>query len=73
MLRHTLRTYIDLDCNASCSAEVLMVGRRAVKNRVRTAETLTGCALHECLAELDVALRLNELAAANGNARAPAH
>jgi hypothetical protein len=74
MLRHTLRTYIDLDCNASCSAEVLMVGRRAVKNRVRTAETLTGCALHECLAELDVALRLDELEPANGNARvAPVH
>jgi hypothetical protein len=74
MLRHTLRTYIDLDCNASCSAEVLMVGRRAVKNRVRTAEILTGCALHECLAELDVALRLDELAPANGNIRAaPAH
>jgi hypothetical protein len=65
-LRHTLRTYIDLDCNASSAAEVLTVGRRAVKNRVRSAEKLTGSALYECLAELDVALRLDELGPASG-------
>ena len=60
-LRRTLRTYIDLDCNATSAAEILKVGRRAVKSRVCTAEKLIGCPLHECLAELDVALRLGEL------------
>jgi hypothetical protein len=63
-LRRTLRTYIDLDCNATCAAQVLGVGRRAVKSRVDAAEKLIGCALSDCLAELDVALRLGQLDAA---------
>jgi hypothetical protein len=60
-LRQTLRTYIDLEDNATSAAEVLKVGRRAVKNRVCVAERLIGCPLRECSAELDVALRLEEL------------
>ncbi len=60
-LRRTLRTYINLECNATSAAEVLNVGRRTVKSRVCVAERLIGCALHECSAELDVALRLEEL------------
>jgi hypothetical protein len=60
-LRRTLRTYIDLDCNATSAAEVLEVGRRAVTSRVCAAEKLIGCALSDCLAELDVALRLGQL------------
>jgi hypothetical protein len=60
-LRRTLRTYIDLECNATSAAHELNVGRRSVKSRIRTAEGLIGCALGECLAELDVALRLDEL------------
>jgi hypothetical protein len=60
-LRRTLRTYIDLECNATSAAEVLKVGRRAVKSRVRAAERLIGCHLSECSAELDLALRLEEL------------
>lgn len=60
-LRRTLRTYIDLDCNATSAAEMLDVRRRAVTSRVRTAERLIGSLLSECLAELDVALRLSEL------------
>jgi sugar diacid utilization regulator len=60
-LRRTLRTYIDLDCNATSAGEVLKVGRRAVKSRIRTAERLIGSSLSECLAEFDVALHLAEL------------
>jgi hypothetical protein len=61
MLRQTLRTYIDLEDNATSAAEVLKVGRRAVKSRVCVAERLIGCPLRACSAELDVALRLEEL------------
>jgi hypothetical protein len=60
-LRRTLRTYIDLDCNATSAGEVLKVGRRAVKSRICTAERLIGSMLSECLAEFDVALHLAEL------------
>jgi DNA-binding PucR family transcriptional regulator len=60
-LRRTLGTYIDVECNATSASYALKVGRRAVKDRVHTAERLIGCPLHECLAELDVALRLEEL------------
>jgi GGDEF-like domain/PucR C-terminal helix-turn-helix domain len=60
-LRRTLRSYIDVECNASSAAQALKVGRRSVKSRVLTAEGLIGCRLSECLAELDVALRLEEL------------
>lgn len=60
-LRRTLRTYIDLDCNATSAAEMLDVRRRAVTSRVRTAERLIGSLLSECLAELDVALRLGDV------------
>jgi DNA-binding PucR family transcriptional regulator len=60
-LRQTLRTYIDLDCNASSAAHALRVGRHTVESRVRSAEKLIGCSLRGCLTELDVALRLEEL------------
>jgi hypothetical protein len=60
-LRRTLRTYLDLDCNASSAAHALRVGRHAVKSRIRTAEELIGRPVHDCLAELDVALSLDEL------------
>lgn len=71
-LRRTLRTYIDAECNATCAAQALKVGRRAVKGRVCTAERLIGCRLRECLAELDAALRLEELEGAVGVNAAPA-
>jgi PucR C-terminal helix-turn-helix domain/GGDEF-like domain len=68
-LRRTLRVYLDLESNASSAAHTLSVGRRAVKDRVHKVERLIGCHLHECLAELEVALRLDELdrAAAEGS------
>ncbi len=67
-LRQTLRTYIDLECNATSAAHALKVGRRAVSSRVSRAEMLIGCTLRECLAELDVALRLAELMQAGAGA-----
>lgn len=68
-LRRTLRIYIDSECNATCAAHALEVGRRAVKSRVQTAEELIGSPLRSCLAELDVALRLAELERGVGQAR----
>ena len=60
-LRQTLRTYIGSECNATSAAHALNVGRRAVNSRIRTAEILIGCSFRECIAELDVALRLQAL------------
>jgi PucR C-terminal helix-turn-helix domain len=60
-LRHTLKTYIDLECNATSAAHGLGVGRHTVESRVHTAERLIGSTLRDCLPELDVALRLGEL------------
>jgi hypothetical protein len=60
-LRQTLRTYIDLECNATSAGHALDVGRRTIRRRVCAAERLFGCSLSECLGELDVALRLAEL------------
>lgn len=60
-LCQTLRTYIDLECNATSTANGLNVGRHTVESRVRGAERLIGSTLRDCLAELDVALRLDEL------------
>ncbi len=60
-LRRTLRTYIDLECNATSASHPLQVGRHTVESHVHTAEKLIGCSLRECLPELDVALRLEEL------------
>ncbi len=60
-LRQTLRTYIDLECNTTSAAHGLQVRRHTVKSRVCAAERLIGATLRECLAELDVALRLEEL------------
>jgi hypothetical protein len=72
-LLRTLRVYIALECNATCAAESLQVGRRTVKSRVRTAEELIGCPLRECLGELDAALRLDALerAGATNDGRSP--
>jgi PucR C-terminal helix-turn-helix domain/GGDEF-like domain len=57
----TLRAYIDAECNTTSAASSLGVGRRSVESRLRTAERLIGRPLRTCLAELDVALRLEDL------------
>jgi PucR C-terminal helix-turn-helix domain len=60
-LRHTLRAYIDSDCNATSAAHGLRIGRHTVEYRIHAAEQLFGCVLRTCLPELDVALQLEEL------------
>jgi DNA-binding PucR family transcriptional regulator len=60
-LRQTLRAYINAECNATSAASPLEIGRHTVENHVRTAEELLGRPLRTCLAELDVALLLEEL------------
>lgn len=60
-LRRTLRTYIELECNATSASHRLKVGRHTVESHVHTVEQLIGCSIRECLPELDVALRLEEL------------
>lgn len=60
-LRETLRVYIALDCNATSAGDVLKVGRRAVTSRICKAERLIERSLSGCLAELDVALRMEAL------------
>lgn len=63
-LRQTLRAYLDAECHASSAASALRAGRHTVENRVRMAERLLGRPLRTCLAELDLALRLEDLNAA---------
>jgi hypothetical protein len=60
-LRQTLRAYLAAERNVSSTAIVLAVARSTVENRLRTIEERLGRAPHTCLAELEVALRLDEL------------
>ena len=60
-LLNTLRAYLDAECNCSSAAAALKVRRQTVRSRLRAAETLLDRPLHECLAELDVALDLHYL------------
>jgi hypothetical protein len=60
-LCETLRAYIDAECNATSAGHALGVGRRTIESRLRTAEKLIDRPLRGCLAELDVALRLENV------------
>ncbi len=61
MLRGTLRAYFAAGCNAATAAAALGVDRHTVQRRLHTIEARLGRLLHTCRAELDVALRLEEL------------
>jgi hypothetical protein len=61
-LRETLRAYIDAECSATSATAASRVSRHTVESRVQKAELLMGRAIWTCLSELDVALRLEELA-----------
>lgn len=61
LARNTLREYFAAGRNASSAAAALGVARHTVQNRLRTVEQDLGRALHTCTAELEVALRLDEL------------
>jgi PucR C-terminal helix-turn-helix domain len=61
--RQTLRAYFDARRNTSSAAVALDVSRQTVENRIHTIERKLGRLLHTCLAELEVALRLEEIEA----------
>jgi diguanylate cyclase with GGDEF domain/PucR-like helix-turn-helix protein len=61
VLRQTLRAYFAAERNASSAAAALGVARQTVENRLRRVEKKLGRLLPTCLAELEVALRLEEL------------
>ena len=61
VLRQTLRAYFAAERNASSAAAALGVARQTVENRLRKVEQKLGRLLPTCLAELEVALRLEEL------------
>jgi len=61
VLRRTLRAYLAAECNASSAAAALGVNRHTVSNRLHAIEERLGRPLGSCVAEVDAALRLEEL------------
>ncbi len=61
VLRETLRQYFAAGRNAKAAAAALGVDRGTVAKRLRTIEQLVGEPLYRHLAELEVAMRLDEL------------
>jgi PucR-like helix-turn-helix protein/diguanylate cyclase with GGDEF domain len=64
VLRETVRAYFAAGFNAATAAAALEVDRHTVQRRLRKVEETLGRLLHACHAELEVALRLEELEAA---------
>ncbi len=60
-LRMAVRAYFAADHNAKAAACALGVDRGTLRNRLRTIEERLGYPLNRCQAELEVALRLEEL------------
>jgi DNA-binding PucR family transcriptional regulator len=60
--RRTLRAYFAAERNISSTAAALGVDRRTVRNRLRAIEELLGRPLGEAAPDLEVALRLEQLA-----------
>ncbi|HSS42059.1 MAG TPA: helix-turn-helix domain-containing protein [Solirubrobacterales bacterium] len=58
--RETLRAYFDAERNISSTAAALGVDRRTVRNRLRSIEGLLGRPLRGSMADLEIALRLEE-------------
>ena len=61
VLRETLRTYVSLDYNAASTAATLGVDPHTVQRRLRRIEAAIGRPLDSCRAELDIALRVEQL------------
>jgi|GEM_PF-264662 len=61
--RDTLRAYFETRRNVSSTANRLGVVRNTVENRLREIEERLGRPLHTCSAQLEVALRLEDLSA----------
>jgi hypothetical protein len=60
-LRGTLRAYFSSERNISSAASALGVSRRTVANRLRTVEQIIGCPIATGAADIEAALRLQEL------------
>lgn len=61
VLRRTLRTYLNLDCNAASTAAALEVDRHTVRRRLGRVEEAVRESIPARRAEFDVALRLEQL------------
>jgi DNA-binding PucR family transcriptional regulator len=59
--RDTLRAYLAAGCRAASAAGALKVDRHTVERRLTAIESRLGRSVHVCRAELEVALRLEEL------------
>lgn len=70
VLYDTLRAYFATGRNAATAAALLRVDRHTVQRRLRKIEERLGRLLHTCYAELEVALRLQELDDAEESASA---
>jgi hypothetical protein len=64
--RKTLRAYFATERNVSSAAALLKVRRQTVANRLRTIEEHLGRPLSDCAAEVEMALRLDDLDPAPG-------
>lgn len=69
VLRETLRAYFAAERNASSAAAALGIARHTVQKRLRQIEEKLGMALRTRQAELEVALRVEELGAAEPRRR----
>ncbi|HWY18792.1 MAG TPA: helix-turn-helix domain-containing protein [Solirubrobacteraceae bacterium] len=61
VLRKTLRAYFAKECNAAKAGVALRVDRHTIGRRLHTIEEALGRLIPTCRAELEVALRLEEL------------
>lgn len=61
VLRDTVRAYFAAGFNAAAAAAALKVDRHTVQRRLRKVEEALDCLLHDCHAEIEVALSLEEL------------
>jgi hypothetical protein len=62
-LKRTLRCYLTANCNAASAAAALGIDRHTVQRHLGKIEESLGRSLGSCRAELEVALRLDELTA----------
>ena len=65
-LRKTLRAYLDAGCNAKTAAFELGVARHTVERHINEIEARLGRLPRTCVADLDIALRLDELGVGRG-------
>jgi hypothetical protein len=71
MRRRLLRVLFAAEHNKSSAAQALGVDRDTVHRHVKEIERRLGCRIHECQAEIDIALRIEELQEKRGDAESP--